>query len=141
MVTGDGTYVLPKRVLRGRTPWFATRFSRVTDDRTTTMLRRGRSAIFDRVDAKLSAAGGVADEPRQVGVGGDRKGGDEGDRDDCQPCNLALPNRLPLLTFAQSSGPGSERAGHCDGSHAHSGRATPIIWQSLTGPKYRLSKE
>jgi hypothetical protein len=28
----------------------------------------------------------------------------------CQPCNLALPNRLPLLTVAQSSGQG-ERTG------------------------------
>jgi hypothetical protein len=40
VVTGEGNYVLPKRMPRGRTPWFATRFSRVTDDRTTTMLRR-----------------------------------------------------------------------------------------------------
>jgi hypothetical protein len=59
----------------------------------------------------------------------------------CQPCNLALPNRLPLFTVAQSSGQGRERACHSGGFHVHSGRATPIIWQSLSGPKYRLSKE
>jgi len=101
----------------------------------------GTECDFRPVKGKLSAAGGVVDEPRQVGVGGDRTGGDEGDRDDCKPCNLALPNRPPLLTVAQSSGRGSQRACHCGGFYVHSGRATPIIWQSLTGPKYRLSKE
>jgi hypothetical protein len=40
VITGDGNYVLPKRMPRGRRPWFATRFLRVTDGRTTTMLRR-----------------------------------------------------------------------------------------------------
>jgi hypothetical protein len=59
------------------------------------MWRPARSAIFDRVEAKLSAAGGVVDAPRQVGVGGDSTGGDEGDRDNCQPCNLVLPYRHP----------------------------------------------
>jgi hypothetical protein len=135
----EPTNVLPKRMPRGRTPWFTTRFSRVTDGRTTTMWRR--HGVRFRVEAKRSAAGGVVDEPRQAGVGRDHKGGDEGHRDDCQHCNLVLPYRLPLLTVAQSFGQERERAFHCGGFHVHSGRATPIIWQSLTGPKYRLSKE
>jgi hypothetical protein len=40
MVTGDGNYVLPKGMPRGRTRSFARSFLRVTDGRATTMLRR-----------------------------------------------------------------------------------------------------
>jgi hypothetical protein len=67
----------------------------------------GRSAIFDPVEAKLSAAGGVVDEPRQVGVGGNRKRGDEGDRHDgehrhlaTKPCRITdIGGRLALASL------------------------------------------
>ena len=62
----------------------------------------GRRA-FHPVDAKRSA-GGVVDEPRQKGVGRTARVATRGDRDDCQPCNLALSNGLPLLTVAEYSG-------------------------------------
>jgi hypothetical protein len=53
------------------------------------------------------------------------------------------PSRIACLCsrLLNHPGRGRERACHCGGFHVHSGRATPIIWQSLTGPKYRLSKE
>jgi hypothetical protein len=40
LVAADGNYVLTKRCAAGLRPWFARRFSRVADGRTTTMLRR-----------------------------------------------------------------------------------------------------
>jgi hypothetical protein len=40
---------------------------------------------------------------------------------------IRLPDRLPLVKFAQSFEAGRERACHSGGFHIHSGRATPII--------------
>jgi hypothetical protein len=84
---------------------FARSFSRVADGRTTTMLRRDGV----RYSTPWTPSGVLPERcrwPRQVGVGGDRKSGDEGDRDDCQHCNLALPDRLSRLCSRLLNHPG-----------------------------------
>jgi hypothetical protein len=57
------------------------------------------------------------------------------------PLLLSCPPKspvVPLLTFAQSSGPARELPRHSGGFHVCSGGATPIIWHSPAGPKQRL---
>ena len=56
------------------------------------------------------------------------------------------PSRIACLCSGLLNHPGRRENGRAKlnyrvGFQVRSGRATPIIWQSLTGPKYRLSKE
>jgi hypothetical protein len=68
-------------------------------------------AIFNPVEAKLSAAGGVVDEPGQAGIGGDRNGGDEGDRHDGEHRHLAAkPCRIKDAAGAAKRGAGADFA-------------------------------
>jgi hypothetical protein len=74
---------------------------------------RGR-AIFNPVEAKLSAAGDVVDEPGQAGIGGDRNVGDEGDRRDGEHRHLAAkPCRIKDAVGAAKRGAGNR---FCRGS-------------------------
>jgi len=99
----------------------------------------GRSAIFDPVKARRSADGGTEDVSRQVRMGGDRKVGDQAVG---SIASIVIPPSLspvvPLLTFAQSSGPARELPRHSGGFDVRGTCAPSMIWHSLTGPKRRL---
>jgi hypothetical protein len=89
-----------KRHAAGLRPWSARRLSRVADGGTTSMLRRD-GVRYLTPWTPSGACGNVCGRATASGIGGDRKGGDEDDRDDCQHCNLALPNSRKSLPERQ----------------------------------------
>jgi hypothetical protein len=91
---------LRKRHAAGLRPWSARRLSRVADGGTTSMLRRD-GVRYLTPWTPSGACGNVCGRATASGIGGDRKGGDEDDRDDCQHCNLALPNSRKSLPERQ----------------------------------------
>jgi hypothetical protein len=76
---------LRKRHAAGLRPWSARRLSRVADGGTTSMLRRD-GVRYLTPWTPSGACRNVCGRATASGIGGDRKGGDEDDRDDCQHC-------------------------------------------------------